>query len=60
MADSYDFKRRKDSGVREVQTVSRWENGVNSPDVSLIPRIAMYFNVSADFLFEIIEDSRNV
>ena len=33
-----------------VQTVSRWENGVNYPDVSMLPSLASYFNVTADYL----------
>lgn len=33
-----------------VQTVSRWENGVNSPDLSLLPQLAIYFKVTTDFL----------
>lgn len=32
------------------QTVSRWENGLSSPDLSLIPVIARFFNVTTDFL----------
>lgn len=34
-----------------IQTVSRWENCVNYPDLSMIPLIAAYFNVTTDFLF---------
>lgn len=33
-----------------VQTVSRWENGVNAPDLSLLPQLAIYFKVTTDFL----------
>ena len=33
-----------------VQTVSRWENGVNAPDLSLLPQIAIYFKVTTAFL----------
>ena len=33
-----------------VQTVSRWENGVNFPDLSMLPQLAVYFKVSADYL----------
>ena len=32
------------------QSVSRWENGTNYPDVELIPEIAIYFGVSTDEL----------
>lgn len=33
-----------------VQTVSRWENGVTSPDLSMFPQLTLYFGVTADFL----------
>ncbi len=33
-----------------VQTVSRWENGVNAPDLSMLPQLALYFGVTADYL----------
>ena len=32
------------------QTVSKWENGICMPDISLLPSIAEYFNVSVDQL----------
>lgn len=34
------------------QSVSRWENGLAWPDVTLIPFLARYFRVSADTLFD--------
>ena len=33
-----------------VQTVSRWENGINAPDVSMLPCLSVYFGVTADYL----------
>jgi len=33
-----------------VQSVSRWENEQNAPDISILPDIANYFNVTADYL----------
>ena len=33
-----------------VQTVSRWENGVNAPDLSMLSELSVYFNVTADYL----------
>ena len=33
-----------------VQTVSRWENGVNAPDLSMLPQLALYFGVTTDYL----------
>lgn len=38
-----------DIGV-SVQTVSRWENSVNYPDLSMLPVLASYFNVTTDYL----------
>lgn len=34
------------------QAVSKWENGDNLPDVTLIPAIAIFFEVSTDELFD--------
>lgn len=33
-----------------VQTVSRWENDVNAPDLSMLPVLAKYFHVTTDYL----------
>ncbi len=33
-----------------VQTISRWENGVNAPDLSMLPQLAVYFGVTTDYL----------
>ena len=33
-----------------VQTISRWENGVNAPDLSMLPQLAVYFRVTTDYL----------
>ena len=33
------------------QSISRWENGISTPDISLIPAIARFFGVSTDYLF---------
>ena len=33
-----------------VVTVSRWENGVNAPDLSMLPVLAAYFRVTTDYL----------
>ena len=32
------------------QAVSKWESGINHPDINLLPEIAKYFNVSIDEL----------
>ena len=34
------------------QTVSKWERGLLSPDISLLPKIALLFKCSIDFLFD--------
>lgn len=33
-----------------VQTISRWENGANAPDLSMLPQLAVYFSVTTDYL----------
>ena len=33
-----------------VQTISRWENGVNYPDLVFLPEIAAIFHVTTDYL----------
>lgn len=37
------------------QSVSRWENGISTPDISLIPIIARFFGVSTDYLFGVLD-----
>ncbi len=39
----------EDIGV-SIQTVSRWEHGQNYPDISMLPVLADYFEVSTDYL----------
>lgn len=34
------------------QAVSKWENGIALPDITLAPKLASYFNVSMDELFD--------
>lgn len=34
------------------QTVSKWERGLLSPDISLLPKIALLFRCSIDYLFD--------
>ncbi len=40
------------------QSVSKWETGAAYPDIGLLPAIAQYFNVSADYLLGM--DDRSV
>ncbi|MCI6014159.1 MAG: helix-turn-helix transcriptional regulator [Coprobacillus sp.] len=39
-----------------TQAVSKWENG-GSPDLELVPSIALYFNVTTDYLFNMAENN---
>ncbi len=34
------------------QAVSKWENGINTPDIALLPGIAALFDVTIDALFD--------
>lgn len=34
-----------------AQSISKWENGLSYPDITLIPTIAIFFNISLDELF---------
>ena len=34
------------------QAVSKWENGVTSPDISLLPYISRYFGITVDDLLQ--------
>ena len=38
----------------QPQTVSRWESEGGTPDVTLLPRIAAFFDVSLDELFGLV------
>lgn len=35
-----------------AQAISKWENGVNYPDISVLPQIADGFGISMDELFD--------
>ena len=43
-----------------VQTISRWENEVNYPDISLLPQLTELFGVTADYLLGIETGSKKV
>ena len=34
------------------QAISRWETGISIPDISIIPQICNYLNISANELFQ--------
>lgn len=36
------------------QTISKWENGVSYPDISVLPQISTYFGVSVDALLGLV------
>lgn len=40
------------------QTVSKWESGNGTPDISLIPKIATFFDVSLDYIFNVADSHR--
>lgn len=54
----YDLRKKKQIGQKElaerigvsIQTVSKWENEICMPDISLLPEIAAFFEVSVDEL----------
>ncbi|MCR4781541.1 MAG: helix-turn-helix domain-containing protein, partial [Lachnospiraceae bacterium] len=35
------------------QAVSKWENGASDPDISLLPKLAIFFGVTIDEFFEL-------
>lgn len=43
------YKLAKDIGVNK-QTVNFWCDGINEPKISYLQKIALYFDVSADYL----------
>ena len=34
-----------------AQAISKWENNVTTPDIELLPKLAIYFGVKIDELF---------
>ena len=38
------------------QSVSKWETGTTTPDIALLPKLAVYFGVSMDTLFSLTQD----
>ncbi len=41
------------------QSVSKWENNISAPDISLLPMIARYFGITMDELFDYKLDALN-
>lgn len=41
-----------------AQSVSKWENGITMPDITLLPALAEEFGVSIDDLFDLTTDQR--
>lgn len=42
-----------------AQSISKWENGLSSPDISLLPMIARFFGITMDELFNYRLDALN-
>ena len=42
------------------QAVSKWENNVAFPDITLIPVLAIFFGVTADYLFGLTNDTDEI
>ena len=40
------------------QAISKWERGVATPDIALLPDISAYFGVTIDELFSLPDDTR--
>ena len=38
------------------QAVSKWENGLSTPDIELLPRLSVFFGVTIDELFAMTDD----
>lgn len=51
MADKYNVT---------YQAVSKWENGKNMPDISLIKQISKDFNISLEELFDTQNKQKNI
>lgn len=43
-----------------IQAISKWENGLSYPDITLLPRICEYFNINMEQLFFGIEEADNI
>jgi len=43
-----------------AQAVSKWETDASLPDITLLPRIAMYFGITIDELFRISDDDQMI
>jgi len=41
-----------------VQAVSKWESGVNMPDILLLPELSVIFGISIDELFDLTDEKR--
>lgn len=38
------------------QAISKWENGITLPDITLLPEISVYFGVTIDELFDVTDE----
>jgi len=51
---SHSLKQRELAKMLSIspQAISKWENGKNMPDISVLPKIADCFGISMDELFD--------
>ena len=40
------------------QAISKWERGISTPDIAMLPGISAYFGVTIDELFSLSDDTR--
>ena len=40
------------------QTISKWENNVCAPDISMLPKLSVYFGVTIDEMFDLTTEQR--
>ncbi len=40
------------------QTISKWENSVCAPDISMLPKLSVYFGVTIDEMFDLTTEQR--
>ena len=46
----------KEIGTSDV-SINNWENGINEPKITYLKRLASFFNISADYLIGLEDES---
>lgn len=41
------------------KTVSKWENGISEPSLSVLTKLAKYYNVSTDYILGLSNESKH-